>query len=207
MDLYAARGIEPGRVYIKLASTWEGVEAARRLQREGVDVNCTLLFSFGQAVACADAGAALISPFVGRILDWHRARSGRDFAPAEDPGVLSVKRIYAYYKEHGYPTTVMGASFRSVGEVTELAGCDAITVAPALLQELEATPGPLERKLWPGMGGADARVPHMDAAVFEALHGADEMAVEKLAQGIEGFAADQAKLEELLARLDAETRM
>lgn len=202
VELYAKKGVEPGRVYIKIASTWEGVEACRRLQKQGIDCNMTLLFSFGQAAACADAGAALISPFVGRILDWYKAKEGRDFAPAEDPGVLSVRRIYSYYKTHGYPTIVMAASFRNAGEIRELAGCDNITIAPALLKELEASTDPLPRRLSPGgPASADALVAGFDSKAFESLHGADRMAVEKLAQGIEGFAADQVKLEAQLAAL------
>lgn len=203
IDLYGKKGVDAKRVYIKMASTWEGIEACRRLQTEGIDCNMTLLFSFAQAAACADAGAALISPFVGRIMDWYKAKEGRDFAPHEDPGVLSVQRIYKYYKTHGYPTIVMAASFRNVGEIRELAGCDNITISPALLAELEASTAPLERKLSPDMRSspdADLRG-KMDAAAFAALHGADQMAVDKLKQGIEGFATDQKKLEAQLAGL------
>lgn len=204
MDMYAARGIQPGRVYIKLASTWAGIEACRKLQRQGVDCNMTLLFSFGQAAACADVGAALISPFVGRILDWHKAKHGRDFAPHEDPGVASVSRIYKYYKAHDYKTIVMAASFRNAGEIRELAGCDNITISPALLDELQASSEPLPRKLWPTMGGSsDELVSGISQAAFDELHGSDEMAVEKLKQGIDSFAADQKKLEEQLAQLAA----
>ncbi|GBG00452.1 transaldolase [Raphidocelis subcapitata] len=194
LELYSKKGIEPERVYIKIASTWQGIEACRRLQRQGVDCNMTLLFSFGQAAACADAGAALISPFVGRILDWHKAREGRDYAPHEDPGA------------HAYPTVVMAASFRNAGEIRELAGCDKITIAPALLAELEACKDPLPRALSPAAAAAacgDARLPAFDGARFGALHGGDPMAVDKLAQGIEGFAADQEKLEAQLAALAA----
>lgn len=203
VDLYAKKGVEPGRVYIKIASTWEGVEACRRLQREGIDTNMTLLFSFGQAAACADAGAALISPFVGRILDWHKAKEGRDFGPEEDPGVASVRSIYSYYKTHKYPTIVMAASFRNAGEIRELAGCDNITIAPALLKELEASTEPLPRKLSPdGAPSPVEAIRGMDADAFVKTHGSDQMAVEKLAQGIAGFAADQDKLEAQLAALD-----
>ncbi|KAI8469447.1 MAG: transaldolase [Monoraphidium minutum] len=204
MELYAAKGVDPSRVYIKMASTWAGVEACRRLQREGIDCNMTLLFSFAQAAACADAGAALISPFVGRIMDWYKAKEGREFAPAEDPGVLSVKRIYGYYKTHGYRTIVMAASFRNAGEIRELAGCDNITIAPPLLAELEASTAPLERRLSPG--GAPSSVGKhegMSQAAFDEMHGADAMAVDKLAEGIKGFAADQDKLEAQLAALAA----
>lgn len=204
MDLYAAKGIEPERVYIKIASTWEGIEACRKLQKQGIDCNLTLLFSFAQAAACADAGAALISPFVGRIMDWYKAKEGREFTPEEDPGVLSVKRIYSYYKTHKYPTIVMAASFRNAGEIRELAGCDNITIAPSLLSELEASTDPLPRRLSPdGAASADARIDQFDRAVFDRLHGADQMAVDKLKQGIEGFAADQDKLEAQLAALAA----
>jgi transaldolase len=202
MDLYSCRGIGPDRVYIKLASTWEGVEACRKLQKQGVDCNMTLLFSFGQAAACADAGAALISPFVGRILDWHKAKHKRDFSPAEDPGVDSVRRIYTYYKTHGYNTVVMAASFRNKGEITELAGCDKITISPQLLAELQSCAEPLPRKLSPDMiNSPDSKVDSFSTDVFNKLHGADEMAVDKLKQGIDGFAADQKKLEEQLAKL------
>lgn len=200
MDLYSKKGVDPSRIYIKIASTWEGIEACRKLQQQGIDCNMTLLFSFAQAAACADAGAALISPFVGRILDWYKAKHGRDYTPAEDPGVLSVKRIYSYYKTHDYKTIVMAASFRNAGEIRELAGCDNITISPQLLGELEASTDPLPRKLM-----ADAKDPSLkrltiNQAVFSELHGADEMAVEKLKQGIDGFAADQRKLEEILAK-------
>lgn len=204
MELYSKKGVDPNRVYIKIASTWEGVEACRKLQRQGIDCNMTLLFSFGQAAACADAGAALISPFVGRIMDYYKAKEGRDFAPHEDPGVLSVRRIYHYYKTHKYPTIVMAASFRNAGEIRELAGCDNITIAPSLLKELEASTDPLPRRLSPeGPRSPDGRIDGMDAAAFERLHGADDMAVVKLKQGIDGFAADQAKLEAQLSALAA----
>lgn len=203
LELYASLGVDPGRVYIKIASTWEGIRACEALSKQGIACNMTLLFSFAQAAACADAGAALISPFVGRILDWHRAQhGGREYAPHEDPGVLSVRRIYSYFKRHDYNTTVMAASFRSAGEVRALAGCDAITVSPALLKELEAATDPLEWGLWPGLGAAcaDERV-DLGAgarAAFDRLHGGDAMAVDKLAEGIEGFAADQERLEALI---------
>jgi transaldolase len=203
MDLYAQRGVDPSRVYIKLASTWEGIRACEALQKQGVCCNMTLLFSFAQAAACADAGASLISPFVGRILDWYRTHEGRDFAPTEDPGVRSVKRIYSYYKRHGYPTTVMAASFRSVDEIRELAGCDALTIGPSLLQDLETATGPLDYGLWPGLGaGSQDEVVELGAgarAKFEELHRGDAMAVGKLREGIGGFAADQDKLEALIA--------
>lgn len=207
MDLYGTKGIGPERLYIKLASTWEGVEACRRLQQQGVDCNMTLLFSFGQAAACADAGAALISPFVGRILDWYKAQNNRDYSPQEDPGVESVKRIYTYYKTHGYNTIVMAASFRNKGEITELAGCDKITISPQLLSELQSSSEALPRKLSPDMTNSpDRKVSPFSSDVFNSLHGADQMAVDKLKQGIEGFAADQKKLEEQLAKLAAEMK-
>ncbi|GFR39820.1 hypothetical protein Agub_g312 [Astrephomene gubernaculifera] len=204
MDMYAANGIDPSRIYIKLASTWEGIEACRVLERQGINCNMTLLFSFAQAAACADAGATLISPFVGRILDWYKAKEGRDFAPHEDPGVLSVRRIYNYYKAHGYKTIVMAASFRNVGEIRELAGCDNITISPQLLGELENSTEPLERKLSKEAAKTESgKLSNMTAALFNELHGADPMAVEKLKHGIDSFAADQKKLEDLLASIAA----
>lgn len=207
IDLYSKKGIDPKRVYIKIASTWEGIEACRRLQRQGIDCNMTLLFSFAQAVACADAGATLISPFVGRILDWYKAKQGRDFEPSEDPGVLSVKRIYTYYKTHDYKTVVMAASFRNVGEIRELAGCDNITISPQLLGELEASSDPLPRKLSPSMTDSSMARINMNQATFEAMHNQDQMAVDKLAQGIEGFSADQRKLEQMLAQAAADMKL
>jgi transaldolase len=201
MDLYSREGVSPERVYIKIASTWEGIRACEQLQQQGIDCNMTLLFSFAQAVSAADAGAALVSPFVGRILDWYRAKKGRDYAPAEDPGVLSVKRIYAYYKAFAFRTVCMAASFRNVGEIRELAGCDAITIGPALLKELEESTDPLPYGVWPQMGGnVDPRY-SMDAGskgAFDQMHGADMMAVEKLAEGVENFGQDQKKLETVI---------
>jgi transaldolase len=149
IELYKQHGIGRERILIKIASTWEGIRAAENLQREGINCNMTLLFSFAQAVACAEAKAKLISPFVGRIMDWYKAKEKKDFAPAEDPGVLSVKEIYAYYKKFGYATEVMGASFRNVGEILELAGCDLLTISPQLLGELQKSTAPLTRKLSP----------------------------------------------------------
>lgn len=207
MDLYAQEGVtDPtSRVYIKIASTWEGIRACDKLQKQGIDCNLTLLFSFAQAAAAADAGAALISPFVGRILDWYKKKTGQEYANAsEDPGVLSVKRIYAYYKQYGYRTTVMAASFRNVGEIRELAGCDAITISPALLQELQDnSTDPLPYQLWPSMGGCEDLKLDLSAPqkhVFDEMHGADAMAVDKLKEGVEGFSADAVKLEELLLK-------
>lgn len=203
VELYASQGIGPDRLYIKIASTWAGIEAARRLEKQGIACNLTLLFSFAQAAACADAGASLISPFVGRIMDWYKAKEGRDFAPHEDPGVMSVKRIYKYYKLHKYPTIVMAASFRNIGEIRELAGCDNITISPKLLGELEASTDALPRKLSPDMdlSGVEAKLENMSQQQFDELHSQDQMAVDKLAQGIESFAADQRKLEAMIEKL------
>lgn len=201
VDLYAKRGVEPSRLYVKAASTWEGIRACEQLQKQGIDCNMTLLFSFAQAAACADAGAALISPFVGRILDWYKKHTGRDYAAEEDPGVLSVQRIYKYYKRYGYATVVMAASFRNAGEIRQLAGVDNITISPALLAELEASADPLPYKLWPDMGGCnDPRYTMDDSSrgLYDQLHSSDAMAVDKLKEGIDGFAADQLKLEELI---------
>lgn len=199
MRLYADAGIGPERILIKIASTWEGIRAAELLEREGVNCNLTLLFGFAQAAACAEAGVTLISPFVGRILDWHLAHSGRDsFPPEEDPGVLSVTRIYRYYKQHGFDTIVMGASFRNVGEIEQLAGCDRLTISPALLQELAADDGDLPRRLRPGASSDDPRWPGGEA-LFRWQLNEDAMATEKLAEGIRKFAADQRSLERLLA--------
>lgn len=204
-DMYAQKGLDPGsRLYIKIASTWEGIRACEALQNQGLECNMTLLFSFAQAAACADAGAALISPFVGRILDWHKKNSPDvDYSdPGNDPGVSSVRRIYAYYKQYGFRTTVMAASFRSVGEIRALAGCDAITVAPGLLAELEVATEPLPWALWPGMGGCGDPRLGLGAAhrrVFDEMHAAERMAVDKLGEGVAGFSADAAALEALLA--------
>lgn len=196
---YAARGIGRERILIKIAATWEGIRAAEILQREGIDCNLTLLFSLVQAAACAQAGAFLISPFVGRILDWHVKAEGRSFAPEEDPGVLSVRRIYAYYKRHGHKTVVMGASFRSTGEIEALAGCDRLTIAPALLETLSKDDGPLPRKLDAASAaahGAD-RVDTTEPAFRFALN-EDAMATEKLAEGIRQFAKDLRALREMI---------
>jgi transaldolase len=197
---YDAAGIGRNRILIKIASTWEGIQAAHALESEGIHCNLTLLFGIHQAVACADAGVTLISPFVGRILDWYKKDQGRDFYGADDPGVQSVTRIYNYYKKFGYKTVVMGASFRNVGEITELAGCDLLTISPQLLAELEATEGPLPRKLDPEAAKTMAieRIP-MDKDVFVAMHAADRMATDKLKEGIEGFSAALVKLEGMLA--------
>ncbi|GAB1233119.1 transaldolase [Ferrigenium sp. UT5] len=196
--LYNEAGVGNARVLIKIASTWEGIRAAEILEREGIHCNLTLLFGFAQARACAEAGATLISPFVGRILDWYKVKTGKDFAAEEDPGVQSVRKIYAYYKAHGYPTIVMGASFRNMGEILALAGCDRLTIAPALLKELDTTEGVLERKLVDN-GATEPRPKPLSEAEFRWLMNEDAMATEKLAEGIRGFTADQIKLENRLA--------
>ncbi len=200
IERYARAGIGRERILIKIASTWEGIRAAEVLEREGIRCNLTLLFSFAQAVACAEAKVQLISPFVGRILDWHKKAAGRDFAPAEDPGVRSVTQIYTYYKRHGHATEVMGASFRNTGEILELAGCDLLTISPQLLGELQAGTGPVPRKLDPAVARA-ADVPRttFDEKSFRYALNEDAMATEKTAEGIRQFAADIVKLEALLA--------
>ncbi|PSC03903.1 transaldolase [Alsobacter soli] len=188
---YEERGVSRDRILIKIASTWEGIRAAEILQRDGIDCNLTLLFSLVQAAAAAEAKAFLISPFVGRILDWHSKAEGRTFTAEEDPGVLSVRRIYAYYKRHGYKTVVMGASFRNVGEIEALAGCDRLTIAPSLLKELAEAQGELPRKLDPdtaGRSGPDKVA--TDEASFRWALNEDPMATEKLADGIRQFAKD-----------------
>jgi transaldolase len=198
---YEAAGIPRERILIKLASTWEGIQAAAALKADGIHCNLTLLFSFAQAVACAEAGVQLISPFVGRILDWHKKATGvASYAPAEDPGVKSVTRIYAYYKKFGYTTEVMGASFRNKDEILELAGCDLLTIAPALLEELQSSEGEVPAKLTPA---AAAALPlekiQLNEAAFRWQHNEDAMATEKLSEGIRLFAADSLKLEKFLA--------
>ncbi|HYT62192.1 MAG TPA: transaldolase [Haliangiales bacterium] len=200
---YEKAGISRERILIKVASTWEGICAARQLTREGIHCNLTLLFSFAQAVACAEAGVQLVSPFVGRILDWHRKSAGRDsYPPAEDPGVLSVTRIYNYYKKYGYRTEVMGASFRNVGEILELAGCDLLTISPALLEEMQKTSGTLARKLGPETAAANCKEPKLalDEKTFRWMLNEDQMATEKLSEGIRLFAADTLKLEKFIAQ-------
>ena len=197
---YKSRGIERDRILIKIASTWEGIRAAEVLQKEGIDCNLTLLFSKAQAVACGDAGVFLISPFVGRILDWHVKNDGRTFTPEEDPGVLSVRGIYADYKSRGVKTVVMGASFRSTGEIEALAGCDRLTIAPNLLQALEADQGTLERQLSPDNYAAAPTTGKIDERTFRWEMNEDAMATEKLAEGIRGFAKDLGKLRTLLAK-------
>ena len=197
--LYNAAGISNDRILIKIASTWQGIRAAEILEKEGINCNLTLLFSEAQARACAEAGVYLISPFVGRILDWYKANSDKkEYAPAEDPGVISVTKIYNYYKEYGYNTVVMGASFRNVGEITELAGCDRLTIAPALLKELQENSTALIRKL-EYKGEVKAKPQPLTEAEFYWQHNSDAMAVEKLADGIRKFAVDQEKLETMLS--------
>lgn len=198
IKLYNDAGITNDRVLIKLAATWEGIKAGEILEKEGINCNLTLIFGFGQARACAEAGVFLISPFVGRILDWYKAKTGETYTSETDPGVISVRQIYAFYKEHGYKTVVMGASFRNIGEVTALAGCDRLTIAPTLLQELEATQGDLPRLLVDG--GAKAAAPaKMTESEFRFALNEDAMATEKLSEGIRGFVVDQNKLEAALS--------
>ncbi|MAY42422.1 MULTISPECIES: transaldolase [unclassified Neptuniibacter] len=201
IGLYAEAGIGKERILIKIASTWEGIQAARQLEKEGINCNLTLLFSFAQAAACADAGVFLISPFVGRILDWFKANEEGDFTGANDPGVQSVTGIYNYYKANGYNTIVMGASFRNINEIQELAGCDRLTIAPALMQELEDTDAPLETKLSADNATSSQGKLSLNEAEFRWMMNEDPMATEKLAQGIRSFAADQVKLEKLLAEI------
>lgn len=200
IELYDKAGVSKDRVLIKVASTWEGIQAARQLTKEGIDCNLTLLFGFAQAAACADAGVFLISPFVGRILDWYKANTDKsEYAPNEDPGVISVTQIYNYYKQHNYDTVVMGASFRNVGEIEALAGCDRLTISPQLLGELDEDKGDLPRVLSPdNKGEAQDRLIQTQAQ-FRFSVNDDAMATEKLAQGIRGFVADQVNLEKLLA--------
>ena len=196
---YEAAGISRERILIKIASTWEGIKAAEVLQKEGINCNLTLLFSLAQAVACAEGGIKLISPFVGRILDWHKKSTGKDFAPAEDPGVLSVTQIYNYYKHFGYTTEVMGASFRNKGEITELCGCDLLTISPGLLGELAAS----EDAITPKLNAANAKSLQIerigsDEKTFRWLFNEDAMATEKTAEGIRNFAKDIVKLETMV---------
>ncbi|MDD9174038.1 transaldolase [Aliivibrio finisterrensis] len=198
IKMYNDAGITNDRILIKLASTWEGIRAAEILEKEGINCNLTLLFSFAQARACAEAGVFLISPFVGRIMDWYKAKEGRDFEASEDPGVISVAGIYNYYKEHGYNTVVMGASFRNIGEILELAGCDRLTISPDLLQQLEEATGEVVEKLIDTNGNKE-RPAAMTHAEFLWDHNQDPMAVEKLAEGIRNFAVDQGKLEDMIA--------
>jgi len=198
---YEDAGISRERVLIKLASTWEGIKAAEILEKEGIHCNMTLLFGLHQAIACAEAKVTLISPFVGRILDWYKKDTGKDYIGADDPGVQSVTTIYNYYKHFGYKTVVMGASFRNIGEITELAGCDLLTIAPKLLGELENTQGELPRKL-DAAKAKDLKIEKipMDKATFDKMHAEDRMAHDKLKEGIDGFSKALEGLEELLAK-------
>ena len=198
---YESKGISRERILIKIASTWEGIKAAEILEKEGIHCNLTLLFGIHQAIACAEAGVTLISPFVGRILDWYKKETGRESYPAaEDPGVLSVTKIYNYYKKFGYKTEVMGASFRNIGEITEIAGCDLLTISPKLLGELQATIADLPRKLDSKTAAAmDIQKVEMDKATFDKMHSEDRMASDKLDEGIKGFTKALETLEQLLA--------
>jgi len=198
---YEAAGIDKNRILIKIAATWEGIQAAAVLEKEGIHTNLTLLFGIHQAIASAENGITLISPFVGRILDWYKKDTGiAHYEPAEDPGVVSVTQIYNYYKKFGYKTEVMGASFRNIGEITELAGSDLLTISPNLLHELEATEGDLPRKLDPAVAATqDIEKISVDKATFDKLHAENRMATDKLAEGIAGFSKALEQLEELLA--------
>jgi transaldolase len=207
---YEGAGISRDRILIKIASTWEGIKAAEVLEKEGIHCNLTLLFGVHQAIACAEAGITLISPFVGRILDWYKKETGQEYAGADDPGVQSVTTIYNYYKKFGYKTEVMGASFRNIGEIIELAGSDLLTISPALLGELNSTVADLPRKLDPAKATSmDIEKISIDKATFDDMHAADKMASEKLAEGIQGFTKALVTLETLLAKrlaqLDGET--
>lgn len=196
---YKARGIEKDRILIKLASTWEGIRAAEVLEKEGINCNLTLLFSMAQAVACADAGVFLISPFVGRILDWYKKSTGEDYTSETDPGVVSVRAIYNYYKAHGVKTVVMGASFRNIGEIEALAGCDRLTISPQLMDELDADKGTLKRVLSEEKITPVEKIA-MDEKTFRWMLNEDAMATEKLSEGIRAFAKDLGKLREIVAK-------
>ena len=200
--LYEAAGISRERVLIKIASTWEGIRAAQVLEKEGIRCNMTLLFALPQAIACADAGVQLISPFVGRIYDWYKKSTGQEYAGADDPGVQSVKRIYNYYRKFGYQTEVMGASFRNTAQITELAGCDLLTISPELLQKLSESDAPVTRKLSPEQAqGSDLQKLALDEKAFRFMLNEDAMGTEKLAEGIRLFCADAVKLEKMIAAL------
>ena len=199
IDMYEQDGIGRNRILIKLASTWEGIQAGAQLEKEGINCNLTLLFSFTQAQACADAGVFLISPFVGRIFDWYKKADGVDaYAPAEDPGVMSVQRIYNYYKSNGFNTVVMGASFRNADQIRQLAGCDRLTISPGLMQELADTDAKLDKILDSQNASSTDVKTQLSENDFRWGHNADPMATEKLAEGIRLFAADQVKLETIL---------
>jgi len=199
IKMYNDAGIENNRILIKLASTWQGIRAAEILEREGINCNLTLLFSFAQARACAEARVFLISPFVGRIMDWYKKSEGHDFTPENDPGVKSVTDIYNYYKTYGYKTVVMGASFRNTGEILALAGCDRLTISPELLQNLADEQGEVIRKLIPAENSQVPPTPFTEAQ-FLWEHNQDPMAIEKLAEGIRNFAIDQDKLEKMIEK-------
>ena len=198
ISLYNEAGVTNDRVLVKLASTWEGIKAGEILEKEGINCNLTLLFSFAQARACAEAGVFLISPFVGRIMDWYKAKTGETYTPETDPGVISVQNIYGWYKDHGFKTVVMGASFRNIGEITALAGCDRLTIAPPLLEELESTEGDLPQILKDN-GVTKDKPARLEEDQFRYDHNGDAMATEKLAEGIRNFVIDQNKLEAALA--------
>jgi len=200
IELYRQAGIDRERVLIKMASTWEGIRAAEILEKEGIRCNMTLLFSLTQAIACAEAGAQLISPFVGRIYDWYKKSTGIDYPPAEDPGVQSVKRIFNYYRKFGYKTEVMGASFRNVGQILELAGCDLLTISPDLLQKLADSDAPVERKLSSENASTNGIIKlSQDEKTFRFQLNEDAMATEKLAEGIRAFCADSGKLKQIIS--------
>ena len=202
IKMYEDLGIDRGRILIKVASTWEGIRAAEVLEKQGIHCNLTLMFSFAQAIACAEAGVTLISPFVGRITDWYKAHEGVDgYAPEEDPGVKSVRKIFYYYKHHGYPTQIMGASFRNVGQILGLAGCDLLTISPKFLAELEDAEGVVLRQLDPERAREmDMEKYHLAEKDMRWMHNEDPMAVEKLAEGIRNFTKDLRKLEEYVRR-------
>jgi len=202
---YKEQGVPKERILVKIASTWEGIKAAEILEKEGIHCNLTLLFGLHQAIACAEAGVTLISPFVGRILDWYKKDTGKDYVGADDPGVQSVTKIYTYFKKFDYKTVVMGASFRNIGEIEEIAGCDLLTISPKLLEELDAKQGTLDRKLDPAKAKQqNVEKLTIDKKAFDEMHAADRMAHDKLAEGIEGFSAALVNLEKLLAKRLAE---
>jgi transaldolase len=201
IDQYDKLGIKRERILVKIAATWEGIQAAKKLEEEGIHCNLTLVFGLHQAIACAEAKVTLISPFVGRILDWYKKNKKVDYKGAEDPGVISVTAIYNYFKKYGYETVVMGASFRNISEIVELAGCDLLTISPKLLEELDATQGELPRKLDPAKSKTMAiEKINMTKETFDKMHKADPMATEKLTEGIEGFSAALVELEKLLEK-------
>lgn len=200
IDMYKEMGVDKSRILIKIASTYEGIRAGEVLQKEGITCNLTLLFSLVQAAACAEAGITLISPFVGRIMDWYKAKTGKTYTSVDDPGVLSVQKIYGYYKKFNYSTIVMGASFRNTGEIYALAGCDRLTIAPTLLSEMQACNDHIDRKLSPGAANSlfSGDKIAVDEASFRYFLNEDAMATEKLSEGIRGFAADIVKLENII---------